>query len=558
MMGLGQQKHLTDLLDKIKVKAPQASLNDFALKTPDSAEEWISNLPASNPVSTAVELYKALPQLTALSIDAAVKRELLDIFFPVVMSSTRHLLRNPLNKETAKAVSLAQALLKLLYEGYKLLVHNFGEKMRTAEAPETRKNLAQCIHHAGHVLSHLQLNSLSLYLGQPGFLWRDLHTLYQLACKFELQNDVISAREMQDASIHTIYVKQLLLSCTRPNHFSRHELNFVFQELDFWSSLARLEPGSKGALFIVDPGSDRPPTYLDEAPASAASLILDTSALVEFLNNIISGKNDRNLFSDRISRRVIKDLTRQWGEKLTRKHTHIKDNAKVMVAFGLTSTVCMLAKTDSFEQFLLLCGQQNRDAGAIKAARHGPDNDVWSDAFDASKSQSPNPDDPIIYTTNEKLRPAKLVLMRGIRVNTSLNGACIELLDEHAETAQPGAPIAVRAKGANDWSAGIVRWKHVTPTLNTICGLQFPAKVSVPVAIRGYTRDKSGDQRFLKAVLFAKNEDLDSDLSLMCAPLRFQAGTKIVVFTLQRKFTALLTEEIETTEHLAHFCLEIS
>lgn len=557
MMGLGQQKQLNDLLDKIKVDTPQSTLSDFPLQTPDSAEEWINKLPSTNPVSTAVELYKALPQLTGLAIDPKLKRELLDIFFPVVLSCSRHLLRNPLNKESAKAVSLSQALLKQLYEGYKLLVYDFGNVMRKSDEQEDRQQLAESVHHAIHLLSHLQLNSLGLYLGQPRFLWRDLHTLYQIACKLEVQDDVIAAREMQDASIHRLYVKLLLLSCARPNHFSRHELNFVFQELDFWSSLATLEPGSKGALFLVDPGSDMPPVYLDEATSTEGAYTLDTSALVEFLNNIVEGKSDKNLFSDRISRRVIKDLTQQWGVKLQRKHTHIKDNAKVMLAFGLTSSVCMLSKTDSFEQFLHLCGQKNRDSEAVKAARSGDSSDVWSDAFDAARGQSVNPSDPIVYTPGEKKAAARLVLMRGIRVNTSLNGACVEILDDHGEMAQPGAAISVRAKGSNDWSAGIVRWKHVTPTLNTVCGIHFPSKVTVPAAIRGYTRDRTGDQRFLKAVLFAKNEDLNSDLSLICAPLRFKAGAKITVLTLHKKFNVLLSEEVETTEHLAHFRVEL-
>ena len=57
-------------------------------------------------------------------------------------------------------------------------------------------------------------------------------------------------------------------------------------------------------------------------------------------------------------------------------------------------------------------------------------------------------------------RQARLKLVSGLRVNTSLNGACIELVEEQTEM-QPGKPIALRAKGTQRWAAGIIHWKQI-------------------------------------------------------------------------------------------------
>ena len=554
-MSTGQNRQITALLEKIKPASSQLPANS-PLSSKAQAEQWVSHLSPNNAAATAVELYKALPQMVALNIEPSAKKEILEIIYPVVERCSEALLHIHINQDTAKAVSLAQALMKQLYEGWKSLTYHFGQASTETDA-SSKEVLTQCIQRACHTLAHIQLNSLSLYLQQPGFFWKDLHTLYLLARKLEIHNDVMSDSLAAGMSIQTLYVKLLLLSCTRPNHFSSYELKFVYSELDFWASLAELRKGASGGLFMVDPHSNQAPFYTDEGSPHSETLILDTSKLVSFLKDIISEHSNRNLFSDRISQRVIQDLITQWGEKIKRKETHLKDNAKVMLSSGFTSSVCMLSKTDSFDNFLTLCGEKD-NSFTVKSEdkKHADSSDVWKQAYDVTLSENSHPEEPITYTPTEK-KKTTLTLFRGIRVNTSLKGACVELIEGQNDSINPGEPIALRTKDSNSWTAGIIRWKHITPTLNTVCGIHFPAKHSIPAAVRGFKRGKNSDQRFLQSIILSKKEDLSGELSILCPPLRFSEGAKVHLLTVSKKYTAILTEQIETTENLAHFKLEL-
>ena len=539
--------NISALLDIIKPDIADQLLNDasFSLRDKASTEQWISNLSASNYTNNSIELYRALPIATKLDIDPNIKLDILDSLTPTVIRSTECLLQSQLNQETAKAISLGQALIRQIYEGYKLVIFQLGNQANiTSDANISA--LAKSILSACNVLAKIQLNSLSHYLQQPSFFWREIHALHLLAQQLDIADLDIPNPMGINTSISKVYLKLLLFNCTRPNHFSNYELRFVYTELDFWSSLAELHRGNKGGLFAIDPSSDRGAVYTDEIEQRPGNIILDTFNLVKFLNSILVENND-TLFSDRISRRVIKDLIRQWGEKIKRQETHIRDHAEVTITRGFTSIICMLSRTDSFENFLLLCGQKPSapDTGVRGINRT---DDVWGTSFEPIDS---HPGDPVIYTPvrNNKI---KLLLIRGIRTDISLNGACIELVDDKNEL-QPGEPIAVRTKGSAKWVAGIIRWKHISPSLSTVCGLQFPARNCTPAAIRGNPREGQADRQFLQAIILSKKKDLGSEATLLCPPLRYTKGSKIYLLTPQRPMAAILGEELETTEHLSHF-----
>jgi len=539
--------NISALLDIIKPDIADQLLNDasFSLRDKASTEQWISNLSASNYTNNSIELYRALPIATKLDIDPNIKLDILDSLTPTVIRSTECLLQSQLNQETAKAISLGQALIRQIYEGYKLVIFQLGNQANiTSDANISA--LAKSILSACNVLAKIQLNSLSHYLQQPSFFWRELHALHLLAQQLDIADLDIPNPMGINTSISKVYLKLLLFNCTRPNHFSNYELRFVYTELDFWSSLAELHRGNKGGLFAIDPSSDRGAVYTDEIEQRPGNIILDTFNLVKFLNSILVENND-TLFSDRISRRVIKDLIRQWGEKIKRQETHIRDHAEVTITRGFTSIICMLSRTDSFENFLLLCGQKPSapDTGVRGINRT---DDVWGTSFEPIDS---HPGDPVIYTPvrNNKI---KLLLIRGIRTDISLNGACIELVDDKNEL-QPGEPIAIRTKGSAKWVAGIIRWKHISPSLNTVCGLQFPARNCIPAAIRGNPREQQSDRQFMQAIILSKKKDLSGEVTLLCPPLRYTEGSKIYLLTPQRQTAAILGEELETTEHLSHF-----
>lgn len=539
--------NISSLLDIIRpgIAGELVSNPNFTLRDKSSTEQWLGSLSANNFANTAKELYRILPVAIKLDIDPVTRMEILDSLTPTVIRSTECLLQSQLNQETAKAISLGQALTRQVYEGYKLVIYQLG-KAGNLTSKANLDALSKCILNACNVLAKMQLNSLSHYLQQPPFFWRELHALHLLAQQLDVADLDITNPMGINTSISKVYLKLLLFNCTRPNHFSNYELRFVYSELDFWSSLAELQRGGKGGIFAVDPSSNRGAVYADEIKPGSGILTLDTFNLVKFLNSIISENSD-TLFSDRISRRIIKDLIRQWGEKIKRQETHIRDHAEVTMTRGFTPIICMLSRTDSFENFLLLCGQRPTppEIGVRGVTRT---DDAWGTTFEPIDS---HPDDPVIFTPTRSNK-TKLKLLRGIRTDISLNGACIELVDDKNEL-QPGEPIAIRTKGNPKWSAGIIRWKHISPSLNTVCGLQFPARNCIPAAIRSSASEATTERQFMQAIILSGKRDISEDATLLCPPLRFSRGSKIYLLTPQRQSMVILGEELETTEHLSHF-----
>ena len=199
--------------------------------------------------------------LQSLNITVTAKRrsQFSTALAPTVIKTTECLLQNRLNQNTAKAISLGQALLRQLFEGYRLTLFQLGqslEKSALYQNHDTVRVIAQSIVNAGSLLARIQLNSLSHYLQQPTFFWHQLHSLYLLSEQLGTATTELPNNLGSKTSIAKLYIKILLFSCTRPHHFSRHELRTVYTQLDFWSSYAELRRGGVPGLFSL---SIRPP-----------------------------------------------------------------------------------------------------------------------------------------------------------------------------------------------------------------------------------------------------------------------------------------------------------
>ena len=81
---------------------------------------------------------------------------------------------------------------------------------------ETVDPLSKSILNACNVLAKMQLNSLSHYLQQPPFFWRELHALHLLAQQLDVADLDITNPMGINTSISKVYLKLLLFNCTSP------------------------------------------------------------------------------------------------------------------------------------------------------------------------------------------------------------------------------------------------------------------------------------------------------------------------------------------------------
>jgi hypothetical protein len=179
--------NISALLDIIRPSIADKLLTEanFPLADKTSTEEWISNLSATNFANNSIELYQALPTAARLDVDPNIKMDILDSLTPTVIRSTECLLQSQLNQDTAKAISLGQALIRQVYEGYKLVIYQLGKSPEISRQ-ETTTAIAKSILNACNVLAKIQLNSLSHYLRQPTYFWRELHALHLLAEQLDI------------------------------------------------------------------------------------------------------------------------------------------------------------------------------------------------------------------------------------------------------------------------------------------------------------------------------------------------------------------------------------
>ena len=228
-------------------------------------------------MQAAIDLYQALPQIIDLDIDASSKLAIFEGYLSPADPVHRQTYSIPNSiRILPKRFSLGQALIRQIYRGYKSLVIKLGR-----EEHSDGEQLSQSILRSCQLLAQIQRNSLTHYMARPNYFWRDLHGLYLLACELQIQHQKNHCSE-NSGSIHNIYLKLLLINCTRPNHFSNYELNYIYTELDFWASMTDLHRGSRGGLFVVDTSSNQGPVYSDNTALKPENFILDTFNLVKF------------------------------------------------------------------------------------------------------------------------------------------------------------------------------------------------------------------------------------------------------------------------------------
>jgi len=229
-MSPASNNNIAALLSILKPSIADNLTTTTDAQIPDqaAAEQFIKSLSATNYANNSMALYRVLPSVIGSDNPPNTKMAILDSLNPAIIRSTEGLLQNQLNQATAIAISLGQSLVRRLFEGYKLVIYQLGGEL-PVNPKQTSKStdLAQCILAACHLLARIQLNSLSHYLQQPSFYWRELHALYLLAEQLGVASKDIPDNLGINSSIKKVYIKLLLFSSTRPHHFSNYELRFV-------------------------------------------------------------------------------------------------------------------------------------------------------------------------------------------------------------------------------------------------------------------------------------------------------------------------------------------
>src|SRR5690606_513956 len=146
-----------------------------------------------NTGETARLLYQALVELNQLDTSADDRMRLLELIRPEVYFICRSLERYFLNKpimleeRARKVANLCQALQSHLATGYKLVI---AEAVQNP-ARDKGQLLAGALQRATHSLCLPLIRACQLYCPVPEGLWQELHQLYQLAARHNLEQSPV-------------------------------------------------------------------------------------------------------------------------------------------------------------------------------------------------------------------------------------------------------------------------------------------------------------------------------------------------------------------------------
>ncbi|WIO74728.1 hypothetical protein QP938_02155 [Porticoccaceae bacterium LTM1] len=458
-------------------------------------------------------LYSFLNELQTLSITANEKLKLLNTVREATLECSAALAKTSLCHKTAKAISLSQALLKHLSGNYRSVIKQFlTNGARSLPYPL----LAQSILFAMEALSLSYLRSNQFYIAAPTNLWINMHSLHRIAvmCKLDSVPNPGKARGgAPSVTIHTEYMRVLLLACGHPNHLSSNDLTLVYNALKEWAPMSQLARGHTTGIYMVDIDANQPPVYVSEQPGQKKSYYrIYLEPLLENLATKLQNFPNARVI-DTVPPRLIRSLCEAWSYELKRQLERTPNQRQQEIIYGLPFIHSVVSGVNDFADFLSYFGEDGEQD----------------------------------HTTNVgEVTPLKVE-----EINSSSNGFCFELSGEHMQRIVPGELVAIRDD--EHWQLGIVRWKHTTPRLSALIGVELQhGKLTSCASRTNQLPDKTGT--FIPALLLVDKEL--SGRQLIVPTLTFKQGDRIQLIdshgnNTNEEMTALL----ESTGSICSFVL---
>lgn len=571
--------------ENLKRRLPRQDLArlSFVAATPKKVHEWVAALPMVNVGESSRLIYQTIQEVNRLQIDERHRLEMLEALRPAIYflcnALSKHYLNQPivLPEKAAKVATLAQAMQNHLANGYKLVclaLAPFAEQNH-----DMQRLLGLALHRAMTDLTATLLRCLQLYIGAPGNMWLELHSLYLLASAHGLSlnkykdptHQILDTTSIQDA-----YIRALLLGTCRPNQLRQSDIASTYLASELWTGHIQLKPATDDSdLFVFNLFADAPPTYrvLAKKGEAAHMRAIASDALISHLQDLLAdtqaGTNRGANGESALSPELLRHLIRSWGDLSERSFKRTALTGDISVCLGLTATHYYVAGLQDFETVLLGNNAsflsaidenpflQNKDPFRTKRSTGASIDDPWSAAFDvggARMNQFGAPMKGIEFTSTspsaERDTRPKYDSFTCAIVNTSPGGYCISWKGEVPSMVRTGEVIGVCEPNQTEWSVGVIRWiKHI-PGEGAQLGIEVLAPKARPCGAK--VLKKTGDHtEFMRALLLPELSAISKPATLITPNLTFKTGYKITLNLAGEELRAQLTRQVGAS---ASFC----
>lgn len=511
-----------------RLATPEQLARETPALDPKYLRNWFANLPVTNSVATAQEVYRVLCGLNRIPMDTRDRLELLELSTSPVASVTAGLLPHlgpmvlPLSPKKRQLADFLRQLQTEMAYGYKTLIRDLhaGPAAWVRQPEVMAIGIERAIRHLGLSL----LRSYQVYMPYPAGVWREIHGLYRYAEENHGQNSLVADGGAAKTTVTKCYLQTALLGVCSPYQLPPNECTQVHAFLVNWADKAHitqsLDVTDTAGHFLIDLSADLPPIVFprDIKPKTAphlrhlVSLELARSAHA-LIGRLQKGEAPRalNIGSDCIDTACIDMLQRMlkfWGVNAGRQFSRRpKQDAQLSVCAGLKAV------------HFFSDGQRPFTPPEPADAPAEADREI---DLQGSARQVLDTDNAVRAVPEENYRIERWRIR-----DESAAGLSLLHLGEEDIAVRIGDLLGILNEDTGIWRVGIARWLK-NPEMATLeMGVEMLAPTAHPAAVKPAAGDARSTPAYSQALLLPAMEVLRQPPSLIIARGIHQPGQEL-------------------------------
>jgi hypothetical protein len=547
-----------------------------------AVRQWVENLPLINTEGTVIQLEFALDNINSVDLPTEERVEVLELLTAPVMFINGALRKKylgrplPLSGDPLNKASKAIDLCTRMATGYKILVVALENRGQSSSL------LATAVHRAMRYLSEILIGNYQIYVQYPEGIWRDLHTLYALAERQDLQQlpvaDTTRAKPAA-STIGDIYKQILLLSLACPFRLRQNEIRQVYDTLGQWttySKLGTIEQLQNG-LFSCHLDSDDPPCYRvmkHDDQFNEQWRILDTRGMTAPVQAALAESRVSAAHPGLPEEQILNRLMLSWGVMPKRRFPRHQQPASINLVTGLRAIHCVLtglesasAPAESVDTDIIrdkhylqdpTFERPTRTSNAPMYRHHArPDGRQPGNGTGATPGQG-NPLQGAYLATgnagrgdnagNPRIETWKMQDM-------SAGGYCLLWEGGGPSSVQIGELVAIHSgddRQQANWQLGVIRWMKFTQERGFGLGVQLMSPGANPVLASIRSKNAAAENK-MHGILLPEIKAIDQQATLLLPSLPFRAGSLSTLTRGTDEKQIRLTRQIENTGSFAQF-----
>lgn len=561
---------------------------DFSSK---SIRQWLENLPRANIGQMAKQIYNKLVQSNRSNIPFKNRQILMHSLTEEIERLQAALEKHynkagvSLTQKQHKIAELNRALLNEEAYTYKAIIHQiFQENVTLKNQDILGEALANCCYYLSRMIGFCY----QLYMDPPARLWKELHIIFQLAEKYNLDTYQITLpKPSVKASLRTLYKSSLLMALAHPNELRVSDFWAIqFESLEFSRKLRLTKKLNDEIEYVVNIRSKAAPFHrsLIAKEPDKHYLGIDVQPLIFHLESLLTGNSRKTKTFKAL---LIQHLISALGNMATRSFSRTPCNEGIKVAIGLASTHALIERgevevevTKVQEKPMVVEDALSKLEGSLRDVKvleiedsmqqhpaserisklKKDEDDKWVKMYRPKVSVNESSELQQQYhlvpvDMKEKALPRDYRLMPASILNISPGGYCLKLEDEMPKRTQTDEVIGlmeVDDKGGRNWNIGTIRWLQRSKSNSLSAGIQLisPNARSVSTKIKSDSHHEISSHRSL---LLPSLDHIGQPASLITPTMPYRVGSVVRMVCDDQRMDVKLEEKLQSGRSYSRF-----